>query len=155
VVTLQTPALLIDPGRHLAPGGKNGSAREEDLEREYQDVWQELSEGSLRMASYFQRCTLAGGEYFRRRFLGKDAQYKPYLLSSEGSTFLLEPASGEENAARAYLDSWLRSGLPLSRSVRTFYRIPDEPKIQWAHCPYVPENGYGEIAVNDRSYPEE
>ena len=155
VVTLQTPTLLIDPGRRLAPGGKNGSAREEDLEREYQDVWQELSDGSLRLANYFQRCTLAGGQYFQRRFLGKEAQYKPYLLSSEGSTFLLEPTPGKESEARACLDGWLRSGLPLSRSVRTFYGIPDEPKIQWAHCPYVPENGYGEIAVNDRSYPEE
>ena len=151
VLTLQTPAILIDPGRRLAPGGNIGSAREEDLEGEFQEVWGELSNGSLRMVRYFQRCSLAGGQYFQRRFVGTEARYKPYLLSSEGSTFLLEPAAGKENEARACLDGWLRTGLPLSRSVRRFYGIPDDPKVQWRRCPYLPENGYGEITVNGSS----
>jgi hypothetical protein len=155
VVTLQTPTLLIDPSRRLAPNGGTGSASEDDLEREFQDVWRELSNGSLRLSNYFQRCSLAGGQYFQRRFLRANARYKPYLLSSEGSTFLLEPTPGKEKEANARLDEWLRMGLPLSASVRRFYDIPDDLADQWKHCPYLPENGYGEIAVNDRGpYPE-
>lgn len=118
-------------------------------------MWQELSNGSLLVANYFQRCSLAGGQYFRRRFARANARYKPYLLSSEGSTFLLEPTPGKEKEAIARLDEWLRMGLPLSASVRQFYDIPDDLADQWKHCPYLPENGYGEIAVNDRGpYPE-
>jgi hypothetical protein len=155
VVTLQTPALLIDPSRRLALHGGIGSAREDDLEREFQDVWQELSNGSLLLANYFQRGSLAGGQYFQRRFARANARYKPYLLSSEGSTFLLEPVRGREKEASACLDEWLRMGLPPSESVRRFYDIPDDLADQWKHCPYLPENGYGEIAVNDHGpYPE-
>jgi hypothetical protein len=156
VVTLQTPGLLIDPGRRLAPNGALGSSKEEDLEREFQDVWKEISDGSLRPVNYFQRCVLAGGEYFQNRFLGRSRgrrpyQYKPYLLSVEGSTFLLEPVDGKEREACACLTEWMQTGLPLSESVRKFYGIPDDPATQWKHCPYVPENGYGEIAVNEPS----
>jgi hypothetical protein len=151
VVTLQTPALLIDPGRRLAPNGALGSAREEDLEGEFQDVWQEISNGSLRLVNYFQRCVLAGGKYLQNRFLGRNRRYKPYSLSVEGSTFLLEPVDGKEREACARLAEWLRTGLPLAEGVRKFYGIPDDPAVQWKHCPYIPENGYGEIAVNEPS----
>ena len=155
VVTLRTPALLIDPSRRLAPNGGIGSARQEDLRLELGDMWRELSGGSLTLVNYFQRCTLAGGKYFQQRFLGTGRPYRPYLLSNAGSTFLLKPANGREDDAQECLRRWARKGLPLAASVRAFYAIPDEWDQQWRHCPYLPENGYGEVAVNQAyPYPE-
>ena len=155
VVTLQTPALLIDPSRRLAPAGNIGSGRHEDLRLELIDAWSDLSGGSLTLVSYFQRCTLAGGKYFQQRFLGTKRPYRPYLLSNAGSTFLLKPANGRDDDARECLRRWERKGLPLSAGVRAFYAIPDAWDQQWRHCPYLPENGYGEIAVNQAGpYPE-
>lgn len=83
MLTLQTPALLIDPGRRLAPGGKTGSTKEKDLEIEFRDVWSELSDGSLHMVRYFQRCSLAGGQYFQRRFLGTKLGLLLYALEPD------------------------------------------------------------------------
>ena len=129
--------------------------RSEDLRLELIDAWSDLSGGSLTLVSYFQRCTLAGGKYFQQRFLGTKRPYRPYLLSNAGSTFLLKPANGREDDAQECLKRWARKGLPLAASVRAFYAIPDEWDQQWRHCPYLPENGYGEVAVNQAyPYPE-
>ena len=155
LVTLQTPALLIDPSRHLAPGGSIGSAKEDDLRQEYEEVWTSLSHGSLELINYFQRCSLAGGEYYWRRFSKAKGQYKPYLLSDAGSTFLLKAVVGQESEGLGKLNEWRSHGLPLSQEICAFYRIPNDVKVQWDHCPYVPQNGYGEIAVNEKCpYPE-
>lgn len=98
---------------------------------------------------------MAGGEYFHRRF-GRLQQYKPYLLAEAGSTFLLEPVPGREEDARAALEQFARRGLPLRKSVRDYYGIPEEREQQWARCPYIPHNGYGEVAVNSQQiWPEE
>jgi hypothetical protein len=138
-ITLQTPALLIDPDKPLH--GEN------ELRAEYARVWDELSGGSLSLDSkaYFQSCSLAGGEYFRRRFSKDRDLYKPYLLTDAGSTFRLKPVSGREADAAACIEKWMLKGLPLSTSVCEFYGIPDAPSEMWRHCPYLPENGYGEI----------
>jgi hypothetical protein len=155
VVTLQTPALLIDPSRRLAPNDGIGSGRQEDLRVELSDAWHELSGGSLKLGNYFQRCTLAGGKYFQQRFLGTKRPYRPYLLSNAGSTFRLQPVDGREDFAQESVKRWERQGLPLSARVRAYYAIPDAWDQQWRHCPYLPENGYGEIAVNQAGpYPE-
>jgi len=151
VVTLQTPALLINPNRHLAPDGRIGSAGEDDLRSEFRAAWSELSDGTLKLVNYFQRCSLGGGEYFRRRFAGGRAVYKPYLLSDPGCTFLLEPVEGKETQALHRLREWLARGLPLAPSVLDFYGIANNLATMWQQCPYIPENGYGEIAVNRKT----
>ena len=78
------------------------------------------------------------------------------LLTEAGSTFLLKPVAGREEDARKWLEEWARHGLPLSQQVRTFYEIGDTPeRAQWMQCPYLPENGYGEIRVNSTArFPE-
>jgi len=154
-VTLQTPTLLINPDRNLAPRGHIGARTESVLQREFELVWDELSNGSLVLMNYFQRSHLAGGEYFWRRFSQARGTYKPYLLSSPGSTFLLKPSPGKEEEALALAVSWITNGLPLSDGVRTFYGVPEDAKVQWEHCPYIPQNGYGEVTVNHQGpYPE-
>ncbi|MBI1358247.1 MAG: hypothetical protein GC160_28260 [Acidobacteria bacterium] len=148
-VTLQTPALLTAPGRQLAKDGTLGMTDAEVLERELRAAWSELSDGSLILVDYFQRCSLSGGSYLLARFSAKGLDYRPYLLSDAGSTFLLAGAEGRQEKAASLLAQWRRKGLPLAESVRHFYGITDDPDWQWRDCPYLPENGYGEIAVDE------
>ncbi len=155
VLTLQTPALLIDPSHFLAPDGGIGSASAQLLRREYEEVWRELSGGSLALVNYFQRVSLAGGDYMRQRFRQPDP-YRPYLLTDPGSTFLLRPLAGREKEALVRMTAWIEKGLALQLRVRRFYGIDKVPEDElWKFCPYLPENGYGEVTVNQTShYPE-
>jgi hypothetical protein len=142
IVTLQTPALLIDPAQlHPARG-----AEVQALRSEYERAWRELSP-ALTLVNYFGACSLVGGEYYHRRFRLRQ-QYKPYLLTDAGSTFLLKPCEGQQEPARAALQQFARTGLPLRQSICTYYSIPELRSQQWEFCPYTPNNGYGEIVVN-------
>jgi hypothetical protein len=143
-VVLQTPALLLNPENLI------GSSSERDLEREYGRAWDELSGGALELAQYFQRCSLTGGEYFEKRFHLKRDQYKPYLLCDAGCAFLLKPVAGRESDARDRLALWVKRGIPIAKSLCAFYKIPEDEASQWRHCPYLPENGYGEVAIEGR-----
>jgi hypothetical protein len=141
-VVLQSPALLLNP-ENLVLSSSGSQLREE-----YQRAWREISGDSLEMVNYFQRCSLTGGNYFQKRFRLRQPVYKPWLLCDAGSAFLLKPAPGKANEALARLRTWSLLGLPLGASVLSFYDIPEQEDLRWKHCPYVPENGYGEIAVN-------
>lgn len=145
-ITLQTAALLCDPGRYLAPNGSTGTSDRELMWREYEAVWRDLSEGALQLEHYFHHQSLAGGEYFRRRFQ-RGQPYRPYLLTDAGSVFFLRI----ENPERAHecVTKWLQQGIELSPAVRAFYRLDAvAPARVWQHCPFLPENGYGEVAVD-------
>jgi hypothetical protein len=116
------------------------------MRREYEDAWRSLSRGALELVSYFHRVSLAGGDYLKNRFQHKQSEYRPYLLTDAGSTFVLR-ASGAE--ASTLIDCWARFGLPLQKEVAVFYGLPvNDPTNWWQRCPYLPENGYGEILVN-------
>lgn len=133
ILTLQTPALLCDPE------GLTESSGERELRERYEHAFAALSAGTLRLTRYLARQRLAGGYYIHRRFQ-PHAPYRPYLLTEAGSLFVLEPAGAEHTApAREYVDRWRRHGLPLP---------PWAAGATWQTCPYLPENGYGEVAVN-------
>ena len=145
IVCLQTPALLLNPG------GDAELRTAEQMQQAYRDVWSELSGNSLRLSGYFQRTTLAGGDYLHNRFRRRH-QYKPYLLTCAGSVFVFDEVGA---AAEAVLQKWLKQGLPLTSGARAFYcdHAPpvapgDNDANLWNHCPYIAENGYGEIALN-------
>ena len=145
-ITLQTAALLCDPGRHLAPREQIGSADRDKMQEEYQQVWKDLSGGSLQLKHYFHRMSLAGSGYMRHRFQnGKP--YRPYLLTDAGSVFVLR-VEDQQKAAEC-VRSWLNRGIELSKAVRNFYLLEGIPEQDlWKYCPFLPENGFGEIAVN-------
>lgn len=72
-----------------------------------------------------------------------DEGYHPYLLTQPGSVFVfpLEPNSNEEeriNLESAF-SSLLHTGLPQAN-----------PDADWQNCPFLPQNGFGQITVNDR-----
>jgi hypothetical protein len=142
VVTLQTPALLADP-RNLSTVGSVELAHDA-----YDSVWKQLSNGALRLKRHFARQHLAGGEYLWRRFQ-HGREYRPWLLTGAGSVFVLEPSSPDvhESAERS-VRKWASTGLPLPDWTQEWHGLSGKPGTDWTRCPFVPENGFGEIAVN-------
>ena len=118
----ETPAFLFDP-RDQRP-----------LRELYASYWASACPGAS-LVDFFASQTLAGGYLgHRRRAFGDNVIY-PFVLTQPGSVFLLEGEIGEA------LNGLLRSGLPVTKMV-------DGRPLSWVNCPYMPENGYGEISVD-------
>jgi hypothetical protein len=140
IVTLQTPALLCDPW-NLHEGD-----RQIRLKEEYGRVWGELGtrgDGTplVDLVRFFARQTLAGGAYLQGRF-SKSKPYNPYILTDAGSVFVLKAHPGGEAEVEGIVNTWLNHGLPLPACAAARYGD------NWRTCPYIRENGYGEIALN-------
>lgn len=135
VITLQTPTLLCDPASLNEISGK------EELFQVYNKVWREISAGTLTLLPnrYFARQSLSG-RYLIQRFQS-NKPYNPFLLTDAGSVFVLE-ATGEIGSARSNIERWLQRGLDLPGWAKE--RYGDD----WRTNPYLPEDGFGEIAVN-------
>lgn len=147
IVTLQTPALLCDLE------GLTESTGEAELLEAYKVAWADISGNTLEVVRYFARQSLGGGEFFYHHFQKEDtgtpAPYKPYLLTDAGSVFVLMAKKEDQTAeARQKIAEWLVAGLPLPRWVKERYRRKGKDGDHWENCPYLPESGYGEIAVN-------
>ncbi len=153
IVTLQTPALLCDP-RDLAPDeNAAGFATVEAMHAAYEKAWNDLSGGVLELSHYFHQNSLAGGGYMRHRFQYKE-QYRPYLLTDPGSVFVFQVK--DESTARQLAEVWLRDGLPIRGAIRDFYHLAGlDPSRWWQRCPYLPENGFAEVAINSEIHDTE
>ena len=138
IVTLQTPALLCDVAE-IGPGLSDSSEI-------YANYWQEASQDSFELdrERFYAAQDLAGGGYLWRQF-SAERMYRPYVLTRAGSTFVLKPTGRGNTEER--LAIWRRSGLPVARKVREHFGLGGDAS-DWKHCPYVPENGFGEIAVD-------
>ena len=133
LVTLQTPALLCDPRQlHEASG-------EGELFAAYKTAWEDISDGTLTLVRFFAQQSLAGG-YLVYRFQ-PNKPYNPFLLTEPGSVFVLQ-ATDKSDGARQKVEAWLRQGLPLPKKAKEVYGE------KWSECPFVPSDGFGEIAVN-------
>jgi len=146
IVTLQTPALLCNPyDLNVVPG----ISQADNLNQAYLNVWQQLSDSSLKLERkrFFATQSLAGGFYLWKRFQQTQA-YQPYLLTDAGSVFVLSPQKGKEQDAQECLEKWCINGLPVPEWAIKEYNLSEKPEEQWSNCPYIPQNGYGEIAVN-------
>ena len=88
---------------------------------------------------------MAGGDYIFRRFMGGN-NYMPFLLTDAGSVFVFESVHAE--GAEEKVREWHEQGLPVPGWAMERYKRGDLPGSHWSNCPYTPENGYGEIAVN-------
>lgn len=141
LITLQTPALLCDPEQLGETGGRDA------LHAAYAEAWAKLSENRLKLVRYFARQTLAGGRYLYHRFQAPNP-YRPYLLTEAGSVFVLEQVAGELSDIQTLLENWLQQGLPLPAWAAQRYARNGESGDHWRNCPYIRQNGYGEIAVN-------
>ncbi len=153
VLTLQTPALLLDP-----EAIKTGPARQQTIAG-YRQAWSALSKNSLWMIRHFARESLAGGRYLYNRFQrkvepgGATRAYYPWLLTEAGSVFVLRAKDGREEDAREHIRRWLANGLDLPEwAIKRYGRKNTNgeylPGDHWTTCPFIPENGFGEVAVN-------
>ena len=125
-LTLLTPALLVEMGAVAARPDRRITF--DDYER----FWRAATGGELLNA--FATATLAGGYVAtRRRVFG--AAYYPFTLTDAGSVFLVR---GADPAKLAQLLRW---------GLEPPAQTGGEP-LTWRTCPYVPQNGYGEIACN-------
>ncbi len=141
VLTLQTDSLLG------SPEALNESSGHDQLWSMYQKAWREISENSLELVRFFARQKLSGGDYQKCIFQCKD--YKPWLLSEAGSVFVLKANNDDvQEDAQEKIIQWLNNGLPLANSTCSYYSISKIESEQWKTCPFIPQNGYGEIAVN-------
>jgi len=153
IMTIQTPAIMCDPRKLSGPD------RDTNLRLQYVAFWHEISGGSLRLRHFYARQRLAGGFYLWKRFQA-DRPYNPYLLTEEGSVFVLEPTSPDlAEAAQKCVERWFYGGLRLPGWARELYPSdnkpvanPDDDGLLWRSCPYIRQNGYGEIAVNLESH---
>jgi hypothetical protein len=135
VVTLQTPALMCDIAQVGA--GMN------DATKVYEEYWSKESDGCLELTHFHASQSLAGGEYLWRQFARRLA-YRPYVLTQAGSTFVLKRVGDDPEDC---LERWQRRGLPLAKPVCEAFKLKGD-ESDWQRCPYVPENGFGEVAVD-------
>ena len=135
-VVLQTPSIMVAPEEFL-----DGSAELSNLRskmREFYDgYWKDVFGESARMSTFYARQELRGG-YQGMRFMKE--HYRPFYLTCEGSTFVFEVADSQN--AWKKIDSMRKYGLKLPPWAVEMYGSP-----AWKKCPYVPENGYGEVVV--------
>ena len=143
IVTLQTDAIMLEAEAvaRLQP--------HEDLHALYAAFWQEISDGALILEDFFAHQGFEGGYLYHRKLGAAERQqapnrYRPYYLTRAGSVFRLK--AQDEARAEALLARWQQQGLPWPQWAKTAYGAYD--RAYWENCPFVPENGYGEIIVN-------
>ena len=142
IVTLQTDTLLGSPETLDETSGMKA------LREMYSAAWQELSGNTLSLVRYFARQRLDGG-IWRRTTMQKDHTYRPWLLTEAGSVFVLQATDDAViPEAGAMIQKLLDKGLPVTAAARKYYFLGNDPNAYWRHCPYIPQNGFGEIAVN-------
>lgn len=117
----------------------------------YQAAWNELSDGKLTLVRYFARQRLSGGRHRQRTRQNNLNSYRPWLLTEAGSIFVLKAQKDVDSEhIKQMLKGWLSSGIGLTKRVSAWYGLGDDSAQYWKFTPFVPENGYGEIAVNLR-----
>ncbi len=147
IITLQSDTLMLNP--HLVYGlGPNQSLQ--DL---YAQYWKAIStvegESCMGLVDFFAHQSFRGG-YLYRRYLGEGgrdsqgAKYTPYYLTNAGSVFKLEVT--DEERANERLAQWTATGLAVPEWAQNQYGR--QGRSLWQTCPFVPENGYGQVAVN-------
>ena len=135
IITLQSDALMIDPDE------MKEEQTAEKLHELYVQYWEKVSDASTKMIRFFAHQKLLAG-FHRGRYI---ANYYPFYLTGAGSVFVLD-ISNDESKAKQMIDNWIKNGLPLPEWAEEKYRKAGE--ALWKACPYLPENGYGEIIVN-------
>lgn len=131
VAVLQSAALLRDPSRPAV-----------NLHEVYADAFAELHlPESIELKAAFVNERLAGGGFFRNR-MTKGARYAPWLLTEAGSTFVFE----SKDDAEIDVSTLFPQGLGVPKTVLLHHGLESEDKI-YRFCPYLPQNGYGELSI--------
>ena len=140
-VVLQTPAIMLHPQKLMSKTDNPLFDDHEQLRNAYADYWREMFEECAELKTFFASQKLQGG-YPGMRFM-KD-HYRPFYLTSAGTTFVFTMANEKGEKVWDILKEQRRTGLKLPE-----WAVADEwyGKTSWKRCPFVPENGYGEIRI--------
>jgi len=148
VVALQSDALMV---------------KAEDLVKEqtadklmelYKAYWAEITKDEktgkscCELLHFFAMQKLRGGflrtNILKRNNPNAEETYYPYYLTEAGSVFVLQIKNPAE--AQKLFNEWYKKGLTLPPwAVKDYGK---EVKDVWKKCPYVPQNGYGEVIIN-------
>ena len=150
LVSLQTETIMLNPADCR-------NQRDANLFGLYKKYWNEVSSmdslPSLELLDFFADQSFKGG-YLYHRYLGRfereqnPDQYYPFLITNPGSVFVLRKKN--ISVAQDKLKLWRESGLPLPKWALNKYEEFSEPL--WKVCPFVPQNGFGEICANLITY---
>ncbi len=121
-LTLLTPAPLND--LDALRGGRS-------LRDDYAAYWQDLG---YELVTFFAQQRLEGG-YIALRYPPKPGASEPYLLTEPGSVFLVRCQSNP----KVLPAELLRTGLPPTSWIADCH---------WRSCPFLPENGFGEVCLD-------
>ncbi|SFR47876.1 RAMP superfamily CRISPR-associated protein [Litoreibacter janthinus] len=119
--------ILLSPG--LCAQYDDGA----DAPSAYAVFWQRIFPNS-ELLDFYAAQSLVGG-YQGRRFGLDDGQYRPWLLTNPGSVFKFALDASDVPTANAIL----ARGLARTEIAGT--------RLTWENCPFVRENGYGEVSV--------
>jgi hypothetical protein len=132
---LRTPAVLFHANDAWPSQGKEVAPFEV-----YKAYFARYAPGATLCASFAQQ-RFAGGYQARRRRAYGDF-YFPFVVTEPGAVFLLDCPDQESRRAVADLVRWGLTPWP--------YHDKD---MTWQTCPFMPENGYGALAVEDLDHP--
>ena len=143
-IVLQTPALMINPQQVV----KNAQTLFDDrkrMKKYYTAYWQadKLLGTHVTLKTFYASQELQGG-YLGMRF--KRDLYRPFYLTSAGSTFVFENGGQDIQNIWKRIEELRHSGLPLPQ-----WAIDTYGNDAWKTCPFIYQNGYGEIVVNTPS----
>jgi hypothetical protein len=140
IITLQADTLMVNPEDLVQ------EQTAEKLLELYKAYWDTMSGSSLELVRFFATQKLRGG-YLHRRRRTTPSSYYPFYLTEAGSVFVLKVIN--EATAKTKVEGWLNNGLMVPGWVQTRYGKNGEPLWKlWKYCPFIPENGFGEVAVN-------
>ncbi len=134
IVTLTTTARILPPD--LSIQGTNSA---KPLKESYQNYWRKVLTATVTLENYYAQQSLTSTYYHQLRNRQTEKAYYPEWLTDAGSVFILEI-----NDAKALekLQKYAETGLPAHSEA-------DDTPANWKTTPYLPEQGYGEIQINN------
>ena len=138
IVTFQSDTFMVDPGDLV---GNQTGARLHEL---YAQFWSQDSNSGFELVRFFAAQKLRGGYLANSRRTGPKKDYYPFYLTEAGSVFVLRVTDLEK--AQNSIKTWQDNGLTVPDWVQG--RYGDGSSDMWRVCPYLHENGFGEVAVN-------
>jgi len=150
IITLQSPArLLFSEGLEDIRTTDGAEA----LHDAYQQAFNELAKDAhvLKLKHYFAQQELRGGNFWYKKYGAKTLDgYQAQVFTRAGSVFVFDVKDSEK--AEEQIDKWRRLGLPQLGDApgKKDSKIKNLKREPWKRNPWVGENGYGEITVNQQ-----
>jgi len=115
----------------------------ETLKAVYQGIFQSILPDQLidwNKFDFLAQHEWSGGRRAYRYKQMNDGGYHPYLLTKPGSVFVFPLAQGtsKKDELQSAFGALLHTGLPAA-----------SPLANWQNCPFLPQNGYGQITIGD------